>query len=142
MIAIGSTQLWVRDQDEALDYWTSKVGFEVKVDVTMDELGGFRWLTVGPPGDEGTSVVLMAIPPEPVIDGETQAKIEDLMSKGFAGTIFLRTDDCQAAYEEMKERGVEFTSAPEETPYGIDCGFTDPSGNSARLGQINQEFVG
>jgi uncharacterized glyoxalase superfamily protein PhnB len=142
MINIGSTQLWVRDQDEAREYWTEKVGFEVKVDVTMDELGGFRWLTVGPPGDDGTSVVLMAIPGEPIIDPATKGQIEELMSKGFAGTIFLQTEDCQAAYEEMKARGVEFTSEPEETPYGIDCGFTDPSGNSARLGQIKQEFVG
>lgn len=140
MIRIGSTQLWVRDQDEALDFWTNKVGFEVKVDVTMAEMGDFRWLTVGPPGDEGTSIVLMAIPGEPVIDAETKGKIEELMSKGFAGTVFLGTDDCRAAYEEMKAKGVEFTSEPEETPYGVDCGFTDPSGNSARLGEIRQEY--
>jgi len=140
MIRIGSTQLWVRDQDEALDFWTNKVGFEVKVDVTMAEMGDFRWLTVGPPGDNGTSIVLMAIPGEPVIDAATRAQVEDLMSKGFAGTVFLGTDDCQSAYEEMKARGVEFTSEPEETPYGIDCGFTDPSGNSARLGEIRQDY--
>ena len=142
MISIGSAQLWVRDQDEALDFWTNKVGFEVKVDVTMEELGGFRWLTVGPVGDKGTSLVLMAIPPEPVMDADTRSQVEELISKGFAGTVFLQTDNCQGAYEEMKARGVEFTSTPEETPYGIDCGFTDPSGNSARLGEIKQEFVG
>lgn len=142
MISIGSAQLWVRDQDEAHDYWTNKVGFEVKVDVTMDELGGFRWLTVGPPGSEGTSIVLMAIPGEPMIDPTSQGQIKELMAKGFAGTIFLQTDDCQAAYDEMKARGVEFTSAPEETPYGIDCGFTDPSGNSVRLGQIKERYTG
>jgi uncharacterized glyoxalase superfamily protein PhnB len=142
MIRIGSAQLWVRDQDEALEFWTEKVGFEVKVDVTMAEMGDFRWLTVGPPGDDGTSVVLMAIPGEPMIDQDSKAKIEELMSKGFAGTIFLGTDDCQARYDEMKARGVEFTSAPEETPYGVDCGFTDPSGNSVRLGEIKQQYVG
>ncbi|MCB0871479.1 MAG: VOC family protein [Solirubrobacterales bacterium] len=142
MISIGSAQLWVRDQDEALEFWTTKVGFEVKVDVTMAEMGNFRWLTVGPPGDDGTNVVLMAIPGEPIMDGTTRAQVEDLMSKGFAGTIFLQTDDCQASYEGMKARGVEFTSEPEETPYGIDCGFTDPSGNSARLGQIKGQYAG
>ncbi|MBN8867677.1 MAG: VOC family protein [Solirubrobacterales bacterium] len=142
MIKIGSAQLWVRDQDEAREFWTAKVGFEVKVDVTMDELGGFRWLTVGPPGDDGTSVVLMAIPGEPVMDAETKAQVEELTAKGFAGTIFLQTEDCQATYDELKGRGVEFTAPPEETPYGIDCGFTDPSGNHCRLGQIKREYIG
>ncbi len=142
MITIASTQLWVRDQDEAVEYWTAKVGLEVKVDATLPELGGFRWVTVGTPGGEGTSIVLMKIPGEPMIDGNTRAQIEDLMSKGFAGTVFIGTDDCRASYEEMKARGVEFTSEPEETPYGIDCGFTDPSGNSARLTQVKPEFAG
>jgi uncharacterized glyoxalase superfamily protein PhnB len=142
MINIASAQLWVRDQDEAVDYWTNKVGMEVKVDATLPELGGFRWVTVGPPGQDGTSIVLMAIPGEPVMDAATRAQVEDLMSKGFAGTVFIGTDDCRASYEEMKARGVEFTSEPEETPYGIDCGFTDPSGNSARLTQVKPEFAG
>ncbi|MDQ5894955.1 MAG: hypothetical protein QG596_1216 [Actinomycetota bacterium] len=142
MISIASAQLWVRDQDEAVSYWTEKVGMEVKVDATLAELGGFRWVTVGSPGQDGTSIVLMAIPGEPMVDAETRGKIEELMSKGFAGTVFLGTDDCRASYGEMKARGVEFTSEPEETPYGIDCGFTDPSGNSARLTQVKSEFAG
>lgn len=142
MINIASTQLWVRDQDEAVDYWTSKVGMEIKVDATLPELGGFRWVTVGPPGQSGTSIVLMAIPGEPMIDPDTRSKIEELMSKGFTGTVFIGTEDCQASYDEMLARGVEFTSEPEETPYGVDCGFTDPSGNSARLTQVKLEFAG
>lgn len=142
MISIASAQLWVRDQDEAVSYWTEKVGMEVKVDATLAELGGFRWVTVGTPGEDGASIVLMAIPGEPMVDPETRGKIEELMSKGFAGTVFLGTDDCRGSYEEMKARGVEFTSEPEETPYGIDCGFTDPSGNSARLTQVKPEFAG
>ena len=60
------------------------------------------------------------------------------MGKGFAGTVFLTTDDCQASYEELKARGVEFTEAPEERPYGIDSGFRDPSGNAFRLTQVNE----
>jgi len=141
MISIASTQLWVRDQDEAVEYWTSKVGMEVKVDATLPEMGGFRWVSVGPAGQGGTTIVLMAIPDGPMLDDQTRSNLEDLMSKGFAGTVFLGTDDCRGDYEAMKARGVEFTSEPEETPYGIDCGFTDPSGNSARLTQVKAEFA-
>ena len=66
MINISSTQLWVTDQDEALAFWTEKVGMEVKSDVTLAEMGDFRWLTVGPPGQDDITIVLMAIPGEPV----------------------------------------------------------------------------
>ena len=106
MISIASAQLWVRDQDEAVDFWTKKVGMEVKVDATLPEMGGFRWVSVGPPGVSGTTIVLMAIPDGPMLDDQTRKNIEDLMSKGFAGTVFLGTDDCRGAYEEMKSRGV------------------------------------
>jgi predicted enzyme related to lactoylglutathione lyase len=78
----------------------------------------------------------MAIPGEPVMDAETAAQVKTLMAKGFAGTVFLATDDCQASYEELRARGVEFTEAPEQRPYGIDSGFRDPSGNSFRLTQV------
>jgi hypothetical protein len=110
------------------------------MDVTLPELGDFRWLTVGPPSQEDISIVLMAIPSPPVMDEETAGQVRELMGKGFAGTIFLRTDDCQASYEELRGRGVEFTEAPEERPYGIDCGFRDPSGNSARLTQVRPDL--
>ena len=111
--------LWVRDQDEAITFYTQKLGFEVRSDVTVAELGNFRWLTVGPPGQQ----------------------VRDLMAKGFAGAVFLTTDDCRASYEELKARGVEFTEEPEERPYGIDCGLRDPSGNSLRLTQVNEAVV-
>jgi uncharacterized glyoxalase superfamily protein PhnB len=136
MIKVANAQLWVHDQDEALAFYTEKVGFEVKVDVTMAELGDFRWLTVGPPSQDEFSIVLMAIPGEPVMDAETADQVRALMSKGFAGAVFLATDDCQASYEELKARGVEFTETPEERPYGIDSGFRDPSGNSLRLTEV------
>jgi len=140
MIRIATTQLWVHDQDEALEFWTKKVGLEVRVDVTVPELGNFRWLTVGPAGQPDVAIVLMAIPGAPMIDEETQNEIRELMSKGFAGTVFLATDDCRASFAELKGRGVEFTEEPFETPYGIDSGFRDPSGNSIRLTQVNPEF--
>ena len=135
MIRISTTQLWVHDQDEALAFWTEKAGFEVREDVTVPELGNFRWLAVAPPGQDDVAVVLMAIPGAPVIDPATSQEIANLMAKGFAGTLFLTTDDVMKAYEEMSARGVEFTEKPTQQPYGIDCGFRDPSGNSVRLAQ-------
>ncbi|MEA2282817.1 MAG: hypothetical protein QOK21_3424 [Solirubrobacteraceae bacterium] len=137
MIKLDSAQLWVHDQDEALAFYTDKLGMEVRSDVTMPEMGNFRWLAVGPPGQE-ISIVLMAIPGAPVLDDESNRQIRALMAKGFAGTLFLTTDDCQASYEELKGRGVEFTETPEERPYGIDAGFHDPSGNSFRLTQVRE----
>ncbi|MCW3039025.1 MAG: glyoxalase/bleomycin resistance protein/dioxygenase, partial [Solirubrobacterales bacterium] len=109
-----------------------------RTDVTMPEMGDFRWLTVGPAGQPEATVVLMAIPGEPVMDTATGAQLGDLVAKGFAGTIFLTTNDCQASYEELKARGVEFSETPEDRPYGIDAGFHDPSGNSFRLTQVRE----
>ncbi len=136
MYTISTAQLWVHDQDEALAFYTEKLGMEVRSDVTLAELGDFRWLTVGPPGQEDVAIVLMAIPGPPVMDADTAEQVRDLMGKGFAGTVFLSTDDCRASYEELKARGVEFTEAPEERPYGVDSGFRDPSGNAFRLTQV------
>jgi predicted enzyme related to lactoylglutathione lyase len=141
MIRIANAQLWVHDQEEALAFWTEKVGMEVRADVTLAEMDDFRWLTVGPTGQEDVSIVLMAIPGAPVMDEETGNQVRELMAKGFAGTVFLTTDDCQASYEELKARGVEFTEAPEERPYGIDSGFRDPSGNSIRLAEVRMAGV-
>jgi predicted enzyme related to lactoylglutathione lyase len=137
-IKLANAQLWVHDQDEALDFYTNKVGWEIRSDVTLPELGDFRWLAVGPPGQDDVSVVLMAIPGPPVMDAETAEQVRSLMAKGYAGTVFLSTDDCRASYEELKARGVEFSETPEERPYGIDSGFRDPSGNSIRLTQVRE----
>ena len=138
MIKIGTAQLWVHDQDEALAFYTQKVGMEVRQDVTMAEMGNFRWLTVGPAGQPDIAIVLMAIPGPPVFDAETAEQIRTLTAKGGAGTVFLVTDDCQSDYEQMRSRGVEFTETPEERPYGIDAGFRDPSGNNVRLTQVRE----
>lgn len=133
---IANAHIWVHDQDAALAFYTEKLGMEIRSDVTLPELGDFRWLSVSPPGQEDVSIVLMAIPGEPVMDAETRKQVEELMAKGFAGSVFLTTDDCRAEYEALKARGVEFTEAPEERPYGIDTGFRDPSGNSIRLTEV------
>jgi predicted enzyme related to lactoylglutathione lyase len=136
MISLSTTQLWVHDQEEALAFYTGKLGWEVRMDVTMAELGDFRWLTVGPVGQPDISVVLMAIPGPPVMDTETAEQVRALMAKGFAGTIFLTTEDCRAAHDELSARGVEFSEEPEERPYGVDSAFRDPSGNHIRLTQV------
>ena len=141
MIRIANAQLWVHDQEEALAFYTEKLGMEVRADVTLPEMGNFRWLAVGPAGQEDVAITLMAIPGPPVMDPETADQVRNLMAKGFAGTIFLTTDDVRAAYKELSARGVEFTDQPEERPYGIDSGFRDPSGNSLRLTQVREMAV-
>jgi catechol 2,3-dioxygenase-like lactoylglutathione lyase family enzyme len=138
MFKVSVAQLWVHDQDEALDFYTQKLGMEVRVDATLAEMGNFRWLTVGPVGQPEISIVLMPVPGPPVMDAETSEQVRDLMAKGFAGTVFLTTEDCVATYEELKGRGVEFSEEPEERPYGIDCGFRDPSGNAMRLTEVRE----
>lgn len=135
MIKISTTQLWVHDQEAALAFYTQVLGFEVRVDVTMAEMGNFRWLTVSPPGQDDMDIVLMAIPGQPVMDDQTADDVRSLMGRGFAGTVFLSTDDCYKAAEELRERGLVFVEEPEERPYGIDAGFRDPSGNHIRLVQ-------
>jgi len=135
MIKIANAQLWVHDQDEALAFYTDKLGMEVRTDVTLPEMN-FRWLAVGPAGQPDIAIVLMLIPGPPLMDAATAEQTRNLMAKGFAGTIFLTTEDCHASYEELKARGVEFVEQPEERPYGIDSGFRDPSGNHIRLTQV------
>ena len=127
--------VWVHDQDEALAFYTEKLGMELRDDVTVPEMGNFRWLTVGPVGQPDVALTLMAVPGPPVFDPETQEQLKSLMAKGAAGGLFFSTDDCRATYEELKGRGVEFQQEPTDQPYGIDAAFRDPSGNQARLVQ-------
>ena len=130
--------VFVLDQDRAKDFYTQKLGFEVRSDVTLPELGDFRWLAVGPVGQPDVSIALMAIPGPPVFDTDTAEKVKELMAKGAAGTVFLTTDDVRSSYDELKERGVDFVEEPEERPYGIDTSFRDPSGNHLRLMQLTE----
>jgi catechol 2,3-dioxygenase-like lactoylglutathione lyase family enzyme len=127
-------QVWVHDQDEALAFYTDKLGMELREDVTVPEMGNFRWLSVGIPGQD-VSITLMAIPGPPVFDEETRATIQRLLATGASGGLFFSTDDAEKSYEELKTRGVEFTQEPTEQPYGIDAGFRDASGNHFRMAQ-------
>ena len=132
---LTNTQVWVHDQDEALAFYTEKLGLELREDVTVPELGNFRWLSVGVPGQPDIAITLMAIPGPPVFDAETQDAIKTLVAKGVASGLFFATDDVQATYDELKDRGVEFQQEPTEQPYGVDAGFRDPSGNQMRVAQ-------
>jgi len=134
-IRIANAQFWVHDQDEALDFYTRKLGWEVRADVTM-EAWSFRWLCVAPPGEDGPALVLMSVPGQPMLDEASSAQLSDLVAKGAGGTLFLETDDCKAAYDELSARGVEFNDPPTVQPYGIDTSFRDPSGNNIRLTQV------
>jgi predicted enzyme related to lactoylglutathione lyase len=127
-------QVWVNDQDEALAFYTEKLGLELREDVTLPELGNFRWLSVGIPGQD-VAITLMAIPGPPVFDEATRDQIQALLAKGASGGLFFATDDAEATYEELTSRGVEFTQEPTEQPYGIDAGFRDSSGNHFRVSQ-------
>jgi catechol 2,3-dioxygenase-like lactoylglutathione lyase family enzyme len=136
MIKISTVQLWVHDQDAALEFYNRKLGMEVRADVTMAEMGGFRWLAVGPVGQPDVAITLVAIPSAPVMDTETADQVRGLMAKGFAGTIFLTTDDVHTTYKELLGRGVEFVEEPTKQPYGTETSFRDPSGNHIRLAQL------
>jgi len=133
---LTNVQVWVHDQDQALAFYTEKLGMELRQDVTLPEMGNFRWLTVGLPGQSDVSITLMAVPGAPVFDNETREQIKALMAKGASGGLFFTVDDCKKTYEELKQRGVEFQQEPTEQPYGIDAGFRDPSGNQARMVQL------
>lgn len=135
MIRIASTQFWVHDHEEALAFYTEKLGWEVRSDVSVAEWN-FRWLTVGPPSQPDIALVLMAIPGPPMMDAETSAQLADLVAKGAVSTLFLETDDCQAAYDELSAKGVVFNDPPTPQAYGIDTSFRDPSGNNVRLTQV------
>ncbi len=126
---------WVHDQDEALAFYTETLGMELRDDVTVPEMGNFRWLTVGPVGQPDIAIVLMAVPGPPVLDDETAEALRTLVAKGAAGGLFFNTDDCRATYAELRDRGVEFSQEPMERPYGVDAGFRDPSGNQIRMVQ-------
>ena len=110
---------------------------ELRDDITLPELGDFRWLTVGPVGQPDVALVLMSVPGPPVFEEETAEQLKDLVAKGAGGGLFFQTDDVQGQYEDLKSRGVEFTQAPEQRPYGIDAGFRDVSGNHIRLTQTS-----
>ena len=134
-VRIANAQFWVHDQDEALAFYTRTLGWEVRADVTMAEWG-LRWLVVGPAAQPEVGLVLMPVTMPPQFDEATSSALGDLVARGAGGTLFLETDDCVAAYDELSARGVVFNDPPTQQPYGIDTSFRDPSGNNVRLTQV------
>ena len=137
MLRLTHVNVWVHDQDEALAFYTEKLGMELRDDITLPELGDFRWLTVGPVNQPDIAIVLMEVPGPPVMEEETSRQLRELVAKGAAGGLFFSSDDVRGEYEDLKSRGVEFVQAPEERPYGVDAGFRDVSGNHSRITQTS-----
>jgi catechol 2,3-dioxygenase-like lactoylglutathione lyase family enzyme len=133
------SQIYVLDQPQALDFYVGKLGLEVGDDIN---LGYMRWLTVNVPGDRDRTILLEQ-PGPPSMDEKAAAVVREQLTKGqTGGHLFFTTDDCKKTYEELVAKGVEFTEAPTERPYGIDCGLRDPSGNHIRFSQMVDNYAG
>jgi catechol 2,3-dioxygenase-like lactoylglutathione lyase family enzyme len=130
--ALTLSQIFVLDQDQALEFYVGKLGLEVKTDA---DLGFMRWLTVGVPGEPDREI-LLEVPGPPAMDNATAGQVRELVTKGATGGwLGFRTDDCQQTYETLLAKGVEFTQEPVQQDYGIDCGLRDPFGNAIRIMQ-------
>jgi catechol 2,3-dioxygenase-like lactoylglutathione lyase family enzyme len=135
LTSLGTSQIYVLDQDQALDFYVGKLGMEVREDV---DLGFMRWLTVNVPGDAAHGI-LLEVPGPPSMSGETAAQVRDLLTKGATGGhLFLRCDDAYKTHAQLKAKGVEITEEPVDQPYGIDFGLRDPFGNHIRIAQMKQ----
>jgi catechol 2,3-dioxygenase-like lactoylglutathione lyase family enzyme len=131
--AVTHSQIFVLDQDEALDFYVGKLGLEVNSDVDM---GFMRWLTVSVPGQPDREILLER-PGPPNHDDATAEQIRELVTKGaMGGWLIFTTDDIHRTYAELVQKGVEFTQEPTEYFYGTDCGLRDPFGNNLRIGQL------
>ena len=136
MIKIANAQFWVHDQDEALDFYTRVLGWEVRADVTM-EAWNFRWLLRRPARPERRRAGAHAGPRRTdARRGRQRASSPTWWPRGRAARCSCETDDCQASYDELSARGVVFNDPPTPQPYGIDTSFRDPSGNNIRLTQV------
>jgi len=129
------TTVWVRDQDEALEFFR-KLGMDVREDVSNN---GYRWLALASPEQPEIGIVLAV--PGSAADQETAKHIQDAISKGMLSGLVFSTDDCYKTYEELKSKGVEFTRPAGERPYGVDAAFRDPSGNEYRLLQASKSWA-
>ncbi|MET0510667.1 MAG: VOC family protein [Thermoleophilaceae bacterium] len=130
--ALTHSQIYVLDQDQALDFYVGKLGLEVHTDVDLEFM---RWLTINVPGQPDREI-LLEVPGPPGLDEDSAEQVRDLLSKGMTGlAAIFTTEDCRATYEELREKGVEFVQEPVERFYGIDCAIRDPFGNNIRITQ-------
>ncbi|MBN9096600.1 MULTISPECIES: VOC family protein [unclassified Pseudonocardia] len=133
-ITIHSTFLPHDDPDAALAFYRDKLGFEVRQDVGYN---GLRWITVGPPGQPDTSVVLNPPQANPGLTDDERRVIAEMMAKGTFGAILLATKDLDGTFERLQAGDVEVVQEPTEQPYGVrDCAFRDPAGNMVRIQEL------
>lgn len=131
--AITQSQIFVLDQDEALEFYVGKLGLALNTDA---DLGFMRWLTVNVPGQPDRQILLEK-PGPPAMDEATAEQVRELVTRGaMGGWLILTTDDAQTTYATLRDRGVELTEEPTQRPYGIDFGLRDPFGNAIRIGQL------
>ncbi|MFI2237817.1 VOC family protein [Streptomyces chrestomyceticus] len=136
---LAITTVWVLDQDRAKEFYTDKLGLEVRTDMRMGGEGGMRWLTVGAKDQPGVELTLM-VPGPPGMDPESGEHLKQLVSKGLMGAGVLATDDVKADYAALKAKGVEFLQEPQERPYGTEAIFRDDSGNWFSLTQRSEQL--
>ena len=130
-ITIHASFLPHDDPDAALAFYRDVLGFEVRLDVGY---GGMRWITVGPPEQPGTSIVLHPPFADPGITEDERRTIAEMMAKGTYATIVLATDDIDGTFERVAASGAEVVQEPIDQPYGVrDCAFRDPAGNHIRI---------
>jgi catechol 2,3-dioxygenase-like lactoylglutathione lyase family enzyme len=122
---LSHATVYVLDQESAIDFYTNKLGFEVRTDA---RLGDLRWVTVGPKDQPELEIILGEIAP-PMFEPEAARQVREVVSKGLLGIGVLSVDDCRATYAELSAKGVTFVQEPAERPYGIEAVLRDDSGN-------------
>jgi catechol 2,3-dioxygenase-like lactoylglutathione lyase family enzyme len=127
--------IFVTDQQEALEFYRDKLGFEVRTDMPMTDEGDIRWLTLSPKGQPDLEIILAPLTPGPMFDAEQAEQIKGLVQSGALGIGVFQTDDINSDYERLSTQGVEFVSPPEEKFYGIEAIVKDNSGNWFSLTQ-------
>jgi catechol 2,3-dioxygenase-like lactoylglutathione lyase family enzyme len=127
--------IFVTDQQEALEFYRDKLGFEVRTDMPMTDEGDIRWLTLSPKGQPDLEIILAPLTPGPMFDAEQAEQIKGLVRNGALGIGVFQTDDINGDYERLNKQGVEFVSPPEEKFYGIEAIVKDNSGNWFSLTQ-------
>jgi uncharacterized glyoxalase superfamily protein PhnB len=133
-ITIHETLLPHTDPDAALAFYRDTLGFEVRNDV---EYGGMHWITVGPAGRSGTSIVLYPLAATPGITDDERRTIAEMMAKGTYAAIILATADLDGTFERLQASDADVVQEPTEQPYGVrDCAFRDPAGNLIRIQEL------
>lgn len=130
---LSHATIYVLDQDRALEFYTDKLGFEVRTDLSME--GGFRWLTVGPKGQPDLELILYAVQPSMMMQESVAAHLRGILEQGMMGAGVFETTDCRATHKELTAKGVTFTQEPQDRPYGVEAVFTDGCGNWFSLTQ-------